>query len=632
METQLAAADPAAFKASRFTIRIKLLVAITGIVVLALAGMLLVAAAIFRAHGESLIQYYNLLLVRQNGQAVAQRLRDLDGQARLLESLLGATPAGGPEEERRAGLFFRRNPRVLYLGVAGPAFAMRRELVHTGLLAEYKLERAALDAALQSAQPVLSEVFAGGTAFRNLSPELKLPALAIALPAESGDETALVLIVLAEDLLGVARAGGDSIFRLALVDARGAVIAHTDEAVTLARADFQAVPIVRLMAGSTIDNGSLEYVHEGVEYLGSFFTLDLGSLGVVSTVEADQVFKEVERLQRQTAVIMLIVFVLVFLFVFFYSRTLSVPIVKLVGATRMVEAGHYDVAIRPAAGDEIGILTNSFVHMAAGLKEKERIKDVFGKFVNPRVAELALAAGPRLGGERKLCAIFFSDLRNFTGMSEGMTPETVVDILNQYFTAMVACVHEQDGIVDKFIGDAIMAHWGAMVTRADDTARAVDAALAMRRALVELNRRLVAQGLPALRFGCGINTGEVIAGQIGSETRLEYTVIGDAVNLASRIEFLNKHFGTDILISSAAFELVRGRYRVIPSPQVKIKGKTKPEVVYAVLGAVNDAQAPRDLKALRAMVHIEYDPARARESLEQSSDALEGGASELVGG
>ncbi|MCB1318569.1 MAG: adenylate/guanylate cyclase domain-containing protein, partial [Leptospiraceae bacterium] len=189
-------------------------------------------------------------------------------------------------------------------------------------------------------------------------------------------------------------------------------------------------------------------------------------------------------------------------------------------------------------------------------------------------------------------------------LSEKRQPEEVVDFLNRYFTVMVDCIQSHGGVVDKFIGDAIMAHWGTLAPSATDTADAIRAALDMRQSLLVLNAEFEKEGVPPLRFGCGINTGPVIAGQIGSEKRLEYTVIGDTVNLASRIEYLNKLFGTDILISSYTMQQVRGLFEAEELPPIRIKGKSEPEVVYAILGQTGDRQHPKNLRELRAMVGI----------------------------
>ena len=159
--------------------------------------------------------------------------------------------------------------------------------------------------------------------------------------------------------------------------------------------------------------------------------------------------------------------------------------------------------------------------------------------------------------------ILFTDIRSFTTISETMDPQNLVGLLNEYFTEMVAIVMDEDGVVDKYIGDAIMAVFGAPVPKPDDAVNAVRAAVRMRRALRDLNERLVSRGLSPLRTGIGIHTGEVVAGNIGSERRMEYTVIGDAVNLASRLESSTKELGVNVLISEDTYALTKtlGRAR-----------------------------------------------------------------------
>jgi len=171
--------------------------------------------------------------------------------------------------------------------------------------------------------------------------------------------------------------------------------------------------------------------------------------------------------------------------------------------------------------------------------------------------------------------------------------------------------------VDKFIGDAIMAVWGAPVSYGNDTQHAVDCALMMRNELIAFNRGRGGPKRPIIHIGCGINTGEVLAGQIGSEERMEYTVIGDAVNLASRIEALNKPFGTDILISEDSYRLVPNIYAVEKMRTIRVKGKMEPQQIYAVLGRLDDETRPRSLQELRAMLGLEY-----KELSEKAIDAM----------
>jgi adenylate cyclase len=205
-----------------------------------------------------------------------------------------------------------------------------------------------------------------------------------------------------------------------------------------------------------------------------------------------------------------------------------------------------------------------------------------------------------------VATIFFADIRSFTAISEKLSPEAVVEFLNDYMTRMVDCIDATGGVVDKFIGDAIMGVWGAPVSAGspgDDALAALRAMIMMRYALVDFNKGRGGEERPLIHNGCGLNTGPCIAGQIGSMQRMEYTVIGDAVNLASRIEALNKPFGTDVLISEYTYELVKDEIIAEAMPAIKVKGKAEPLTIYAVV-KFKGAEGPDSLAGLREMLGI----------------------------
>jgi adenylate cyclase len=205
------------------------------------------------------------------------------------------------------------------------------------------------------------------------------------------------------------------------------------------------------------------------------------------------------------------------------------------------------------------------------------------------------------GGLPKHATIFFSDIRGFTEKSENFTKvfgndasDRIVFWLNEYFSRMAECIAKTGGVVDKFIGDAVMAHWGTATTAGtprEDAFNCVKAALMMRERLLKMNkdRQLENWGNPPIRIGCGINTGIVTAGQIGSEVRMEYTVIGDPVNLASRVEALNKPLGTDILITEDTWNLIKAYFITEEMPPVTVKGKKRPVRLFAVVNPNFDA-------------------------------------------
>ncbi len=268
------------------------------------------------------------------------------------------------------------------------------------------------------------------------------------------------------------------------------------------------------------------------------------------------------------------------------ARTVSRPVLQLAEGTRKIGAGDYSHRIAIRSDDEIGVLARAFNQMGQGLAERDQVRDLLGKVVSPAVATELLRKEVTLGGEEREVTMLFSDVRGFTSISETLAPQEMLGVLNHYFTRMSDIVETHGGVVDKYVGDALMALFGAPLAGPDDPDRALEAALDMSDALDELNRQWQAEGRQPINIGIGVNTAIVVAGNMGSQTRLNYTVIGDGVNLASRLEGLTKEpeYATRIIISSATLEKAKGRYRTRPLGQVAVKGKQKPTEIFALLG------------------------------------------------
>lgn len=255
-----------------------------------------------------------------------------------------------------------------------------------------------------------------------------------------------------------------------------------------------------------------------------------------------------------TSILLLLGLVLTVLLIGYFKN----PLEKLNSAARQIGAGNYDTKTDICSNDEMGVLGDSFNAMARSLKEKEFMRDTFGKIVAPQVRDYLLGGNVALGGETLDVTVMFCDIRGFTTLSENMMPEKVVSLLNRYFTALSACISAHNGVINKYIGDAVMALFGAPVRSDRHALDELSAALDMRGALVDLNRDFAADGLPHIRFGIGLHSGPVLAGNIGAADRMEYTVIGDTVNTASRIEGLCKAYKTDLLVSENAARLIGG--------------------------------------------------------------------------
>ena len=220
---------------------------------------------------------------------------------------------------------------------------------------------------------------------------------------------------------------------------------------------------------------------------------------------------------------------------------------------------------------------------AERIRQQTLVRSNFERFFTPRMAA-RIAASPdaiQLGGERRVVAVLFSDIRNFTPLSATMDPDETALLLTEFFTEMVECVFRHGGTLDKFIGDAVMAQWGAPITEPDDADRALDSAVDMMRSLERLNTRWLAQGRPQLQIGIGLNYGEAFAGNIGSQRRLEFTVIGDTVNTANRLCAWAE--GGEILITQALRDALTRPHPVVERPPLSLRGKADPVVVYRAL-------------------------------------------------
>ena len=507
-------------------------------------------------------------------------------------------------------LFRSKDENLLYVGIARETpsgLAMEAEYFNENSLQKNQISRAQMTGATQALEAHFRKALLGQPAVCNASQVFRLPVMAVALPYRKkgeGVEASLLVVYLRLDtLLEAFQSRG--ITQTFMVNEEGNVIAHPDGRLVMANSNFLDLPIVRMMKGSKFDNGQVRYEDSGGDaYYGSFKRIGFGGLGVIATVREREAFAEVYRIVRRNLAIMGGFLLLAVVVVFVFSGTLSRPVIRLRDASREVEKGHYHLRLTPETGDEIGELTRSFAEMTGKLEERERLKEAFGKFVNEEIAGMVSRGEIKLGGDRKDVAVFFSHVRGFTEMSEELAPEEVVDFLNAYMTRMVDCVKRTGGVVDKFIGDAVMAIWGAPVSRGSDVEKAVNAALLMRESLAEFNRLRQGQGKPPVRIGCGINYGPVLAGQIGSEDRMEYTVIGDTVNYASRIEALNAPLGTDILVSERVQEHLGDLYHTEKMQEVRVKGKEETQRVYAVLGRRDDPGAVKSVEELKALLAV----------------------------
>jgi adenylate cyclase len=264
------------------------------------------------------------------------------------------------------------------------------------------------------------------------------------------------------------------------------------------------------------------------------------------------------------------------------ARSVAEPLRDLQSAMENVERGRFDTRCPVVSNDEIGRLTEGFNRMVRGLQEREFLRETFGKYVSQEIRDEILAGRIALEGEPREATILFADIRDFTPWVEASDPREVVRDLNAYFTEMETAIRAHGGLVLQYIGDEIEAVFGAPVAKPGHAEQAVRAALEMRRRLAAWNTARAVSGRTPLRNGIGIHTGRVLAGNIGSADRLSYALVGDAVNLASRLQGLTKELETDVVVSGTTRARLDGDLPLTRLPAVRVKGRTADVEVYAL--------------------------------------------------
>ena len=376
-------------------------------------------------------------------------------------------------------------------------------------------------------------------------------------------------------------------------------LARLDSRIDTAMADTRRelnAEIERLLA--TLDTGDAKATADSLQRVDALREdlnqkLDSIRSDMLAIVNADTAITV--HKQRQAMIIAAILTALAaalgLVFAVLVSGGMTRPVRRLLEGTRAVEAGHLDETLPVTSQDEIGHLTTAFNRMVEQLRHKERMRETFGKYVDPRIVE-GLIDRPMLAvdGQRRVMTVLFCDVKGFTGASEGMTPQGLVKVMNRYFSVMSAPIRDHGGVIDKYIGDAIMAYWGPPFTENADQARLASlAALDMLERVASLRAEfpelLGVRSLPiSFDIRIGIATGEALVGSIGSELMMSYTVMGDTVNLASRLEGANKVYGGRVLVSAATVAGADEAIETREIDRVVLLGQTQQQAIFEIMG------------------------------------------------
>lgn len=570
---------------------------------IALVGVALMSASVvgvwgYLAAGQILDQ--ELIVEMQGvGRIVeAQVASDLDNIQRQMMSL-GASLADAKDRGVAAAELKDRlasaqsfDPHYLQMRLVNPDGTVIVESTASSSTGE-PINRIAI-AFNQEGKPFISEAY--------YSPTFKRQILMLSLPITDKDGKLRAMIGARFDLAAeFAGLIGGSRFNQSgyavLVDGEGQIIAHPDA--TRLDNNVSGYPAVQAARQSRGVGALVADNSAGVSKLFVYrATRNPSSLAqqpwvLLTEVDRDEELAGLRRLRRELALGVGLVLLGSLVIANQVSRSITEPLHKLGDFAKRIGSG--DLTTRTSIGgrDVSGQLSATLNDMANGLQERDHVKEVFGRYIATQVSDKILKGQVNLGGEAKRVTILFSDIRNFTSMSEAMAPQQVVAFLNDYFSEMVDAVFEQGGVLDKFMGDGLMAVFGSL-DDVDHEKGAVQAALRMKALLAKINGVRQMSGMPPIAIGIGIHTDDVIVGNIGSRKRLEYTVVGDGVNTSSRLQALNKEFGTTILISETTYEAIKGDFECRQMPDAHLRGKTRNLHFYEVVSAkagVDSAQA-----------------------------------------
>ncbi len=366
--------------------------------------------------------------------------------------------------------------------------------------------------------------------------------------------------------------------------------------------------IDRELALATVERSSqeteatFEFDHHDETYLGRAVPLKAGNLRwLVEVVVPERDYTEhVDAEGRLAIALGVLALALAVVGGSALAGWIARPLRELAQLARRIRHGELDVTIVPRSRDEIGVLTGAMVEMAGALRDRDFIREAFGRYVSPELAERYMQdrEGLKLGGEVREVAMLMSDLRDFSELSERLGPAAMIGLLNGYLARMTPVITQHHGTIVEFIGDAIFVLFGAPFSRADDAERTVRCAVAMQTTLAAMNEEGRRRGLPELRMGIALHIGPVVAGNIGSHDHVKYGVVGPAVNLLFRIQGLVS--GDEILISDALVKRVAAMVDVGPARIETVKGPSEPITVYPLLALREGGEAGADGAAAAA--------------------------------
>lgn len=580
---------------TKFSLQLKMMGVISFLFILSVSVIIFFASFYFKRSIELQLRDNNIRIAEIIGSKVKSDILGVVEKGRQIAITL--TTQGLPEPERKLLIktFFQNDKEFIYLGIferRENTLVMKREVFNEEELKKSSVTEEDFHAVVTRNRDALAEAFNGQAVLLNSSPGFQEPSFAIAIPtSENGEnDNALVMIVKLDKIIGAfSKKGIETTF---MVNGNGTALAHPKEDLILAATDLASMPIVKSMLTSAPNTGQMSYLDEelGGSYLGSFQKIGFADAGVITIVSEEKAFADVYKSQKTNLYIAGIGLCSALIFVFFFSKTITKPVLQLLTATLEIAKGNFKIGIKPTTQDEVGLLTKYFIDMGAGLEEREKVKNILGSMIDPVVVQEAMVdlAALKRGSETHITA-FFSDVASFSTISEQLKSADLAALLNEYLSAMTLLLKKHEGVLDKYIGDAIVGIFNAPVSVSDHELKAARASVDMVMKLAELRNywtenNLYSKEAQVMDARIGLNSGPAKVGFMGTDALASYTMMGDTVNLAARLEAAGKDYGVNILITDPIRDSIQEEMVTRYLDLVRVKGKNEPVKIHELIG------------------------------------------------
>ncbi|HMV43659.1 MAG TPA: adenylate/guanylate cyclase domain-containing protein [Leptospiraceae bacterium] len=586
---------------AKYSLQLKMMLVISIVIATTVSVMIALATYFFKDDNQKRIDQNNLDIVRIiNSKVVTDLVAEIN-KGKILALTLKQEFKSNSQKRFFIEQYFKNDNSFLFLGVYKKENG-KMETVDSIFNQEY-LKKVSLTeedviSPIHQNLKYFSKSFEGVPTLLNTSPGTQETTISISIPLEEGEKSEYILVILLrlEKILDAFKKSG--INTTYMVNEDGMVLAHPDPKIISSGKNFMTTPIVRQMLTSQAKNELKPFQDtDGKKYLGAFQKLGFANAGIISVVEEDLAYKAVYQIQQRNILIMIISICVSLIIVFIFAKSISNPLLKLLDETIKISKGIFQLEIKRTTNDEVGVLTDYFQSMAKGLEEREKVKSMLGSMIDPIVVSEGmrdLAALKR--GDEKMITAFFSDVAGFSTISEQLNSVQLAGLLNEYLSAMTIILKNNEGVLDKYIGDAIVGIFGAPVPVNEHYIKAARASLEMIHKLKDLREywtknNLYSKDAQEMDIRIGLNTGLAKVGFMGTDAMGSYTMMGDTVNLAARLEAAAKDYGVNILISESVKTEIEKEMFTRELDLVRVKGKNEPVKLYELISNHTDVSS-----------------------------------------